>query len=144
MKLLYSGLDELLRGVQKAVPKLTEYPVISDMTTTMIYLGPLTDLAEVEVKKDKNSKGWMYNINSIIFFHIGYVLYEVFISTLRELAEEKLAAKKLIKEEETPSAGVMKRGPSGQIIGFIAVEDLVKVSNNMNRLTSKPQEDCHT
>lgn len=131
MGLLYRGLEELLRGVDEMSPKLVEMPAIADMTTTMIYLGPLTDLAGVEIKKDKNTKGWLYNTNSIVFFRHEDVMYEVFISTLRELAEEKFVAKKLIKPEDPISAGVMVRYPDARIVGFIHTQDLLAISNQM-------------
>lgn len=133
MRLLYSGLDGLLTKAQELVPKLAEYPIISDLNTTMIYLGPVTDLAQVEIKKDKTTKGWMYNTNSIVFFHYNEELYEVFISTLRDFALEKFAAKKLVKPDEDIGDGIMVRFPDARITGYVAVEDLVAVSHKIEK-----------
>lgn len=113
------------------VPKLAEYPIISDLNTTMIYLGPVTDLAQVEIKKDKVNKGWLYNVNSIVFFHYKDELYEVFIGPIRELAQDKLAEKKIVSPDLPPKAGVMVRRPDASIIGYIAVGDLLHISTRI-------------
>lgn len=132
MMLLYNGLDRLLAGVDKMKDRLVDFPVISEMKTTMIYLGILTDLAEVEVKKNKTEKGWLYNTNSIVFFRYKEDLYELWVSKLKDLAEEKFASKKIIKDDEEASAGVMRLHPDRAITGFIAVDDLLAVSNKVS------------
>lgn len=129
--LLYAGLDSILSKASKLESLVGGFPVVTDVQIQMVYLGEVQDLAEVEVKKSKEAKGWLYNQSAIVFFHHEGSLYEVFIKDLRELAEEKLAAKKLIKPEETLEAGVMKRGEGGRISGYVDVKDIVAISRKV-------------
>ena len=132
MRLLYAGLESLLKKLDTAGPAIVqEFPIETQMTTTMIYLGPVGDLISVQVKKDKVEKGWMYNTNSIVFFNHKDVMYEVFISDLRDLALDKLKEKRVVKPDAEITAGVMVRFPDGRILGYINTEDLITVSNKM-------------
>lgn len=129
--LLYAGLEPLLKKAESLAPKLTDMPIISQTNLTIIYLGTVSLLAEVELKANKANTGWLYNKSAIVFFHHNDQMYEAFISTLKVLAEEKFYLKKFLKEGEEPSAGVLKRDAAGRIVGYLSVEDLIAVSNKI-------------
>ena len=128
MLLLYSGVEEILRKAEKMAPKLLDLPFVSEVKIKIIFLGTISNLAEIELKSDKKTPGWLYTKDAIVFFIHNDQLYEVFISTLKETAEDKLSAKKFIADDESPSPGALKRN-SGRIVGYLSAEDLISISN---------------
>jgi hypothetical protein len=124
---------EKIRGQVTTLSILGEpLPISYKMSFDMIYLGKVTSLMDIELKRTKSELGWLYQSASIVVFEYEGVLYEAWLSKIKEYAEEVFKDKRFLQMGEVPSHGFIQRTTKeGLIIANVNTSQIILLSKQI-------------
>lgn len=124
--LLYTKIRSQVETLEKLKEPL---PVSYNMSFAMTYLGSVTDMFPVELKASKKEMGWLYGKASILIFKHDDKLYEIWLSELKNHAEDIFSLK--VFNPEPREGCLQKLKETGAITGWLRVSDVVSRSKHI-------------
>jgi hypothetical protein len=110
-----------------------QMPMIFTATLDVVYMGEVEDIITVEIKNKASELGWLYGSSAVVLYHHGGKRYECRLSNLRTLAEFRLKEKRYLLQDQpnTPGCIRLESEHSGRVVGYVQVEEVIKVSNEI-------------
>lgn len=105
-------------------------PLRYKMAFELAWLGDLSgDLFEVEIRESKDMLGWLYSNLSIVFYRYEGNLYECWVSSLKNIVEDRMKEKKFSID---PEANCLQRDTSGRIVAQVWMSEVVEISKRVD------------
>jgi hypothetical protein len=107
-------------------------PITYTMSFGMIYLGKVTSLLDIELKHTRDELGWLYQTAAIVVFEFEGVLYESWLSKIKEYVEDLFQNKMFLAPGEPPMHGFIQRTTkAGLIIANVYTSEIIKLSKQI-------------